>query len=211
MSPRRTRAKDLRRKTGTRPVRKTIVIFCEGEASEPDYINGLKNLPQVRRRTSVQIEIDPGHGVPLTLVRRAVERATDPEVDECWCVFDVEWPKHHPNLAQAIDLATTHGIKLAVSNPCFELWLILHTRDQYGHLDTKTCESRSRAIDNRTGKRLDPNFYLKLRAQAIRRARKLTERHRGDRTAFPHDNPSTGFHELVMAIDPTALETGTDR
>jgi hypothetical protein len=58
----------------------------------------------------IDIEIDPAHGVPLTLVERAIERSTDDEVDQCWCVFDVEWPRHHPNLPQAVELARRHGI-----------------------------------------------------------------------------------------------------
>jgi len=105
MTPRRTKAKDLKRKTANRLERKTVVIFCEGEASEPDYINGLKRLPNVHSNTSINIEIDPRQGVPLTLLRLAIGRAADDEIDECWCVFDVEWPKNHPNLKQAIQLA----------------------------------------------------------------------------------------------------------
>lgn len=37
MAP-RGRGKDLRRRTATRPERKTVLIFCEGEASEPDLV-----------------------------------------------------------------------------------------------------------------------------------------------------------------------------
>jgi hypothetical protein len=114
VASRRTRAKDLRRKVGSRAERKTIVVFCEGEASEPDYINGLKRLPEVRGNTSISIEVATERGAPLTLVRRAVDRAADEEVDECWCVFDVEWPKQHPNLDEALRLAEEHGIRLAV-------------------------------------------------------------------------------------------------
>ena len=136
MPPRRSTAKDLRRRTGSRPERKTVVIFCEGEASEPDYIAAVKRLPHVQRNVAVNIEIAPGRGVPLTLVERAVARRSgDPEVDECWCVFDVEWPRHHPNLEKALQLADAHGVRVAVSNPCFELWLLLHFQDQTAYLD----------------------------------------------------------------------------
>lgn len=65
--PRRTRAKDLKRKTATRPERKTVVIFCEGEASEPDYIHALKPLPNVHSSTAINIEVDPRQGaMPLS-------------------------------------------------------------------------------------------------------------------------------------------------
>lgn len=202
MAP-RGRGKDLRRRTATRPERKTVLIFCEGEASEPDYINAVKRLPQVKRNVAINIEIDPDRGVPLTLVERAVARLTsDPEIDECWCVFDVEWPRHHPNLDKAIRLAKTKGVKLAVSNPCFELWLILHFQDQTAFLDTRAAESLSRRLEGRVGKRIDGAKYLPLRRDASRRAAALVDRHQRDRTAFPDDNPSSSMHDLLAAIDP---------
>ncbi|WP_326554283.1 RloB family protein [Micromonospora sp. NBC_01813] len=202
MAPRRTRAKDLRRRTATRPERRTIVIFCEGEASEPDYLNALKRLPDIRDNTAINIEIDPERGVPLTLVKRAVERSADDEVDECWCVFDVEWPKHHPHLVRAIRLAAEHGVRLAVSNPCFELWLILHFQDQTAFLTTAEAERLSRKLDGRAGKRIDPTQYLQRRQAAARRAALLAQRHLRDQTAFPDDNPSSTMYELLTAITP---------
>jgi hypothetical protein len=179
------------------------VIFCEGEASEPDYINAVKRLPQVQLNTAVNIEIDPGQGVPLTLVERAVARQLDDdEVDECWCVFDVEWPRHHPNLDRALQLANTNGIHLAVSNPCFELWLILHFQNQTAFLHNRAAEKVSRSLDGRPNKRLDAAKYMPHRQAAARRAASLVTRHQRDQTPFPDDNPSSTMHELLRAVDP---------
>jgi hypothetical protein len=203
MARRRTRAKDLRRKVASRPERKTVVVFCEGEASEPDYISALKRLPAVRNNTSMNIEIAPECGVPLSLVKWAVERARDDEVDECWCVFDVEWPKHHPNLDKALCLAQEHGIRLAISNPCFELWLILHFKDQTAFLTTAEAERRSRQFDGRAGKRIDADNYMQRRAAATKRAVALALRHQKDGTVFPDDNPSSSMYELLAAIEPS--------
>ncbi|MFY1694615.1 RloB family protein [Solwaraspora sp. WMMA2101] len=208
MTPRRTRAKDLRRRTATRPERRTIVIFCEGEASEPDYLNALRRLPHIRDSTAINIEIDPDQGVPLTLVNRAIERSADDEVDECWCVFDVEWPRHHPHLDRAIRLAAEHGIRLAVSNPCFELWLILHFQDQTAFLTTAEAQRLSRKLDGRTGKRIDPTRYLQQRQAAARRAALLGRRHDRNQATFPNDNPSSGMYELLRAVEPTASGSG---
>jgi RloB-like protein len=208
---RRNRAKDLRRRPGFRPERRTVIIFCEGEASEPDYLGGLKRLPEIHDRTMIDIEIDPAHGVPLTLVKRAIERGADDEVDQCWCVFDVEWPRHHPNLAQAVELAKRHGIGLAVSNPCFELWLILHLQEQTGFLTTAESERRSRLLDGRTGKRIDPARYMPHRRTAAQRARALAERHAGNGTPFPKDNPCSTMSDLLVAIEPDLLRAGLGR
>jgi hypothetical protein len=122
MSPRRTRAKDLRRRTAVRPERKTIVVFCEGLVSEHDYIKGLKSLPEIRGCTAIQIEIDPDQGVPLTLVQRARDRIRDDEVDECWCVFDAEpyMKRREAAVARAVALDKRHlknGTSFPDDNP----------------------------------------------------------------------------------------------
>ena len=70
------------------------------------------------------------------------------EIDEFWCVFDVEWPRNHPGLGEAIKQARENQIRLAVSNPCFELWLILHFQDHGGWLennDARRLRRRHRA------------------------------------------------------------------
>jgi hypothetical protein len=203
MTPRRTSAKDLRRLAESRPELRTIVVFCEGVASEPDYIRGLKRLEHIRRNAAIKIEIDPGSGVPLTLVERAVDRKrSDDEVDEVWCVFDVEAPQPHPHLDRALVLAQDNGIRLALSNPCFELWLILHFEERTAFMLTKDAESRSRHLEGRSGKRLEPAAYMPHRHIAVQRARSLTERHDRDGTAFPKDNPSSSMYAFLESVDP---------
>lgn len=180
------------------------MVFCEGEASEPDYINALKRLPEVHDNTAVSIEIDPRQGAPITLVQRAVARSEDDEVDECWCVFDVEWPQNHHRLTEVIRLASSHGIRLAISNPCFELWLTLHFTEQTAFVTTAEAERQSRKLDGRSGKRIDGARYVKLREDAARRATKLSQRHAENRTRFPDDNPSSTMYELLAAIEPAS-------
>ncbi len=177
------------------------MIFCEGIASEPDYINGIKKVPEIATSVAINIEIEVRHGVPMTLVKRAIDRKKDPEIDECWCVFDVEWPKNHPNLKQAVILAREHGIGLAISNPFFELWLILHFEAYAKFSDTATVERRSRQLDGRAGKRIDPTTYMPHRKEAMDRALALSSRHTQDGTVFPQDNPSSSMAELLISID----------
>ena len=121
-----------RRRVGVRQPRKTLLVFCEGEITEPEYLQALKREPGVREVASVQFRKSTiGISPPLTLVTKAadaVQRSSEErdEIDEVWCLFDVEWPQNHPNLRQALDVASDTNVKVAVSNPCFELWLALH-------------------------------------------------------------------------------------
>lgn len=108
----------LSRRAATRSPRRTFVILCEGTVTEPQYLDALKRLREVREVASVKIEVDKDRSgaVPLTLVEAAVEvkRGND-EIDEVWCLFDVEAPEPHPNLAQALARARDNGIKTAGS------------------------------------------------------------------------------------------------
>lgn len=194
----------LRRRAGALPERRTILIFTEGKNSEPDYLRGLKKLEHIAASTSVSVEIAAEHAVPLTLVKLAAERLKDREIDECWAVFDVEWPQHHPHLTEAISLAKARGVRIAVSNPCFEIWLILHDRDHTRFLETSEADRISRSIDERTGKSIDPSFYLARRADATARARRLAAMHDRNNTRFPMDNPSSSMSDLVESLEAQA-------
>ncbi|WP_442811722.1 RloB family protein [Streptosporangium sp. NBC_01755] len=177
------------------------MVFCEGKNSEPDYVNGLKKLPHIAENTALTVRIHPEQGVPLTLVRNAIDYKNDPEIDECWCLFDVEWPKNHPNLTQAINLARSKEINLAISNPCFELWLILHHQNYGAFMDTDSAERRSRSLDGRSGKSIDPAIYIPLRKKAAQYAKLLNARHDQNGTSFPHDNPSSGMYKFLWDLE----------
>ncbi len=202
------RGGSLRRQVGLRSPKRTFLVFCEGEKTEPAYLKALKREPAARDVASVDIRVDEGTSgaVPLTLVEaaakaRARSLGQDGEVDEVWCVFDVEWPRNHPNLKRAVALARESGVRVAVSNPCFELWLALHFDDQTAWLDTDAATRLCRTLDGTAGKGLDGEAYMLRRADAARRARALDERHRRNGTEFPRDNPSSGMYRFLEAIE----------
>ncbi|WP_073840191.1 RloB family protein [Micromonospora sp. CB01531] len=203
---RQRRPTSLRRKVGIRRPRKTIAIFCEGERTEPEYLEALKREPAVRETAAVDLRIETqSYGsVPLTLVRMAIDakdRATreEGEIDEFWCVFDVEWPRNHPGLRDALELADRNEINLAISNPCFELWLILHFRNHAAWLDNDAARRLRRSLDGQLDKGLKAANYMANRQVAAHRAAALDRRHVGDGTVFPQNNPSSGMHRLILA------------
>jgi hypothetical protein len=139
-------------RVAVREPRKTLLVFCEGARTEPEYLEALRRQPAVQRTAAVDIRIDLDYAgfKPLGLVRKAIvahDRATreQREIDEFWCLFDVEWPENHPGLKEAARLAAENGILLAVSNPCFELWLALHFADQEAWLDNDGARRLRRA------------------------------------------------------------------
>jgi hypothetical protein len=199
----------LKRKVATRRPRKTLVVFCEGERTEPEYLDALKRQPSVRDVAAVDLRVETGQGglVPRTLVAMASEArsraaAEEAEIDEFWCVFDVEWPRNHPGLIDAIQQARANNIQLAISNPCFELWLILHFQDHSSWLDNTQARRLRRQLDGSGDKGLDAARYMPFTADAARRAAGLDMRHHRDGSVFPHDNPASGMHRLLAAVEP---------
>jgi hypothetical protein len=197
----------LRRRVGRLKPKRTFLVFCEGEKTEPQYLRAVKLHPNVRQVAAVDLRVESGQGgsVPLTLVERAVaaqRRAglEEEEIDEFWCVFDVEWPRNHPHLPEAIDMAQANGIGLAVSNPCFELWLILHHRAHTAWLDSAEAQRIRRGLDGASGKDVDAAKYMALASVAMARARAVDDEHLRCGSAFPHNNPSSGMHLLMKAV-----------
>ena len=209
-----SRARPLRRRVAFRRPRKTLVIFCEGTRTEPEYLDALKRQPSVRDVAAVDIRIEagPGQSAPKTLVSMAVEarsRAIDEEaeIDEFWCAFDVEWPRNHPGLREVVERARQNDIQLAISNPCFELWLILHFQDHNAWLDNDNARRLRRRLDGSADKGLNTARYMPLVNDAMRRAVTLDKRHLRNGTVFPMNNPSSGMHRFLVAIESPELSS----
>lgn len=128
--------KDISRRIGFRARRKKFYVFCEGKNSEPAYIDHYKS---VYTKASIEVVYCMCGADPIALVKAAIKhKETVPVQDfaegaEIWAVFDRDDHKHYND---ALDRARNGGISVAISDPCFELWLALH-------IDFKdTCEDR---------------------------------------------------------------------
>ncbi|WP_204002990.1 RloB family protein, partial [Micromonospora lutea] len=110
------RETDLRRRPATREQRRTVLITTNGESTERTYFDALKREPWISAKVAVAVE----RGSPVDLVRDAYRRQRDNDYDEAWAVCDVD---HYPP-GEASAEAQRSGVRLAWSNPCFEVWLL---------------------------------------------------------------------------------------
>lgn len=185
--------------------RPQILVFAEGRQTEPLYFTHWYRA--CRDRVIVKIARHQ-ETTPVDLVRRAIrQRSADlvearhgqgDAYDQYWCVFDVD---EHPGLEQALALAAGHDIHVAVSSPCFELWLILHFEYRAGYLDSAAAERLAAAYLG-CGKVLTPAALAKLADGydvARQRARLLGRKHVADGSGA-HANPSTAVWRLVDEI-----------
>jgi hypothetical protein len=122
--------------------------------------------------------------------------------DEVWCVFDVD---EHPYVADARERAYAAGLQLAMSNPCFELWLLLHFSDSPGNQHHHEMQARLRArMPEVRRKHVDFEALIIGYDDAYRRAERLARdaRDRGDDV---NGNPSTEVYKLTSSIDEEGL------
>ena len=210
MARRQQPERQLKRRSDFRVPKRVIQIFCEGEQTERQYFNELKRQPEVADRAAVDLQVQRVQGVPMTLVELAcLSKKRADEVDEIWCVFDVEAkadkPGNHPNLRKAIDQAKGNDIGLAISNPCFELWLSLHTHPEphpAAFLTTHDAVKLRQQLDGSADKEVDAAKYMPLRRIARDRAEALDRKHYLDGSFFPDNNPSSSVHLLLASVEP---------
>lgn len=196
----------LRRRRWSRQPKPRILIVCEGGVTEPEYFRDL----YVRERSLIELEISPG-GTPKTLVERAVAKKKESErrakrdenerYQHIWCVFDVD---EHPYLAEAQQQARDNKIDVAVSNPCFELWALLHFQDRRAWIDRAQVQSLCRQHMPGYERRLPCDVLHPRTSEARQRAIELDHWH-GTR-GTEGDNPSTAVYRLVDIIRNKAAD-----
>lgn len=198
-----------RRRVTANAVRRELLVFVEGKVTEEEYLNHYHR----RHRRDVRVHIDDFRGVPLSLVRRAIDAKKKSErdarrkrgraYDEIWCVFDVD---RHSDLKGALSLAREHGINVAVSNPCVELWFLLHFSDQTAYIERHDAQAAAKA-HTKCKKSLSPEALTDLEEryeEAKARALALDKKHHGDAKPFPENNPSSGAWRIIDSITSVA-------
>jgi len=107
-----------------------FIIACEGKDTENDYFSALEK-GQRRIRTIVLPADERNLSAPKYVVERAVtflESYDMQEEDELWLVLDTDrWSV--AQLREVERVCADSRWNLAISNPCFELWLYLHYAD----------------------------------------------------------------------------------
>lgn len=182
----------------------------EGKNTEPDYF---KAIGAHYRGALIDFELVPAAGAPMTIAEKAVEkkRAIRRSAkgqswqldDQVWAVFDAD---NHPRVDEAIHICQNAGVGVAHSNPCFELWLILHHQD-FGRQDDHHAVQRHLGTicpdyDPEGAKRIDCNALMEKITDAERRAKLQSGQRAGE--GSPFGRPVTSVFELTEAIREAA-------
>ncbi len=126
----------LVRRSGFTDAEKFYILAYEGTVTEKKYFEDLRNSDIFN--DNGQIETIPlkrettGHNNPLdvkALLSKAKSEFSFKKTDEFWLVIDRDqWETiHHIDFDQLVEDCRREGnFFIALSNPCFEMWLILH-------------------------------------------------------------------------------------
>ncbi|MFF0307535.1 RloB family protein [Streptosporangium sp. NPDC004379] len=102
-----------------------LYVACEGESTEPDYLEYLNERfgdgdDRKRRSFKIQPVFRKNGMTPSGVVEAARKVARE---DEAWALFDRDqWD----DIPQAIRVAAESKVEVAFSHPSFDLWLLLH-------------------------------------------------------------------------------------
>ena len=187
-----------------------FILFCEGRNTEPAYFSAIK-----KKWTGalVAIESRRGVGVPITIAQQAVDfakasglarnsrrrRNLFEEKDQVWAIFDRD---EHERFEESVLLCEANGIGVARSNPCFEVWLILHEQD-YDRPDDRyhvQNELHSLRGEYEQGGAKLPNCEEMVDRVKDAEERGEVLRRRREEEGVPHGRPSTTVGKLTKAI-----------
>lgn len=192
MSPRRS----LKRTVGSRLPRKKIIVFSEGRNTEPGYLNA---YARYLRSSVLELVIAEVGAAPKTLATKAVEKKIEISKakyvrengarDSVWVVFDRD---EHDGVEDAILRCKSAGVGVAYSNPCFEVWLILHftdyDKDEDRNRTQEYCESVCAGYQRAGGgggKTADWSALLSSVLEAEARAVAMLARREADGSSAP--------------------------
>lgn len=188
------------RQFGERRYRKLFVIATEGQKTEPEYFEALRNEQSVIHF----LKANTG-SAPLQILKKMqqyLKKEGLKSSDEAWLVVD----RDHWSEAQLDQLHTwskkEENFGLALSNPKFEYWLLLHFEDASGVATSKTSSERLRRYLPEYDKGIDPRkITMEMIMNAIQRA-EHRDRNRND--DWPRKTGTT-VYLLVRTLLATAL------
>ena len=168
-----------------RMMRPNYFVFCEGD-SEVAYVEALRShyrLPIHIIAKKTLLNITP------TLVERCKATYIQTKSDQTFLMYDLDVHKMFERLQKV------PGATLLCSNPCFELWLLLHFTEQNAELTSEECVNRLSSFVKQYKKGTlstsDRNYLIDNTPIATERAKRL----------FAFNNPSTSVYLLTDQLD----------
>lgn len=165
-------------------------VFCEGD-TEVVYVDMLRSyyrLPIHIIAKKTLLNVTPA------LIERCKSAYVQTKADRTFLMYDLDV------LTMLERLQKVPNATLLCSNPCFELWLLLHYADQKAELSSEGCVNRLLSFEKqyKKGALLNDNkqYLISNVLLAMNRAKSLQ--------AF--NNPSTTIYLLIEALESLKIK-----
>lgn len=206
------------RRVGFKPPLPVVVVVCDDSATAPAYFELLKR--DVKASVTLNVVRAPRHGAsPNDVVEIAVnqkanltsgEKKNDAEPgDAVWALFDTEHKPHDRQRAkEAKEKANRENINVAVSDPCYEVWTLLHLED--AGQPFADCQAVIKQVKNAWKKKFNQPFGPKAQAKYDKI---LPFRHEAVERAKKHHNAgnssTTEVYKLIEHIESIVQQQDT--
>ncbi len=199
----------FQRPLGQLPYKKLFIIAVEGNKTEVQYFNYLKNLPDLQSIAQIECLKSNHKSSPPQVLKKMLnycKKESLKESDEAWLVVDKDqWTDQQlMQLYEWSQQAENYGF--ALSNPKFEYWLLLHFEDGTNINASHQCDKRlekhfpnyekSKSIDLR-------KITLEKISEAIKRAK---SRDNPPCTSWPCTMGVTTVYRLIESILRSFIE-----
>lgn len=159
-------------------------VFCEGE-TEMAYVKFLRSL----YRAPIQVIPKKGKSnISEDYIERSKNEYVRTDQDKVFLMYDLDVDGILENL-QKIPHA-----ELLVSNPCIELWFLLHYQDQKSEISSDKCVQKYQKVSKQYKKGTlseeEKNVLAKNKDMAIKRAMCKAD----------YTNPSTTVYKLLKML-----------
>jgi hypothetical protein len=196
------------RQQSRRQIKRLVLILCEGEKTEVHYFRSLSRYGPVVDRYTVRVKHHPN------AIEKAVytsRRGLDGVRYDCICaVVDAEGRDRQEKIRALMPRAADSGVVACISNPCFEVWPLLHLENTSQMFEdaAKVIARLSPIWHDRFGcdyDKTDPRIFERLADHtetAI--SRSLALWNGSAFSSLPRcplsRNPSTQVHEIVSGL-----------
>ena len=159
-------------------------VFCEGE-TEIAYVKFLRSL----YRAPIQVIPKKGKSnISEDFIVKSKNEYVQTDQDKVFLMYDLDVD------GMLEQLQKIPNAELLVSNPCMELWFLLHHQDQKSEISSDRCIKKLQKFSNEYKKGIlseeDKTFLAEKKDLAIERAKNM----------IGYQNPSSTVYKLLEKL-----------
>ena len=177
-----------REKTPSKQMRKIALVICEGETEEC-YLNLLKKWYKSPIKIVSHIE---GTKITPLLVESRIKELKISSRDK-FCTFLM----YDMDVGVINDKLLKCKAEMLLSNPCFEIWLLLHTKDQKAAIKTDAVVKELKKIAPEW-KNYNKSAFTETQQSVLKDSTDVAVARAKDLREF--QNPSTGIYKLIEML-----------